>query len=95
MAVYYDTEAEEFAIGPDNCPECEEPLYDTGCDAPGCSSRCCMDCGTGCDIEVNPDGGRCAAALAEESEEDRDARFDAERAAFGLPPLTVYARGDR
>jgi hypothetical protein len=86
MPVYYDTEAEEFMIGPDTCPDCGEPLYDTGCDAPGCTARCCMNCGTGCDAETDPEG-RCAAALAEEDEEERCARFDAERAAFGLPPL--------
>jgi hypothetical protein len=45
-----------------------------------------MNCGTGCDAETDPEG-RCAAALAEEDEEERCARFDAERAAFGLPPL--------
>lgn len=87
MPVYYDTEAEEFMIGPDNCPDCGDPLYDTGCDASGCSSRCCMDCGTGCDIELNPDNGRCAAAIDAESDEDRDDRIDAERSAFGLAPL--------
>jgi len=86
VPVYYDSEAGTFAIASDYCADCGEPLYDTGCDAPGCTARCCMDCGTGCDIEADPDG-RCASALAAESEDDRDARFDAERAAFGLRPL--------
>lgn len=87
MAVYYDTEAEEFMIGPDDCPDCNEPLYDTGCDAPGCQGRCCMNCGTGCDLELMGEEGRCATALTEESDGEYEARVDAERAAFGLPPV--------
>lgn len=88
MPVIYDAEAEGFAISPEECPECEAPLYDTGCDAPGCIGRSCVECGSGCDIEADPDSGTCATALAEESDEDRDSRADTERAAFGLPPLT-------
>jgi hypothetical protein len=91
MAVYYDTDAEEFAISPDDCEDCGEPLYDTGCDAPGCQGRCCMDCATGCDIEIIGEGGRCATALAGESDEDYDARVNAERAAFGLSPVATEA----
>lgn len=87
MALYYDTETEDFDISPDNCQDCGDPLYDTGCDAPGCQGRSCVSCGTGCDIEVAPETGRCASALAEEPEDDRQVRFDKERAAFGLPPL--------
>ena len=86
MPVYYDTEAGTFAIASDHCTDCGEPLYDTGCDAPGCRGFCCIDCGTGCDIEWD-DGGRCKTALDAEAGEDRDARIDAERAAFGLRPL--------
>lgn len=84
MVVYYDDEAGEIAIMSDYCDDCEEPLYDTGCDAPGCTGRCCMDCGTGCDLEMMGDEGRCARAIAAESDEDRGARVNAERAAFGL-----------
>ena len=87
MAVYYDTDAEEFAIASDECPDCDSPLYDTGCDAPGCLARCCMQCGTGCDIEFAPEDGRCATALAEEDDDDRAERINRERAAFGLSPL--------
>ena len=87
MPVWYDSTAGKFVISPDVCPECGDGLYDTACDAAGCPGRCCMDCGTGCDIEMDPENGRCASALAAESEDDRDARIDAERAAFGLRPL--------
>jgi len=90
VPVYYDSETGTFAIASDHCTDCGESFYDTGCDAPGCRGFCCLDCGTGCDIEMDPDDGRCASALAAESEDDRDARVDAERAAFGLRPL----RGD-
>lgn len=86
MPVYYDEESGSIAIGSEYC-ECGEPLYDTGCDAPGCRGYCCMDCGTGCDLEFDPEDGRCARASAAESDEDYDARVDAERAAFGLRPL--------
>jgi hypothetical protein len=89
MPVIYDEENGGLAIGSENCGDCEEPLYDTGCDAPGCCGYCCMDCGTGCDIEFSPEDGRCAAALAEESDEDYAGRVNAERAAFGLSPLPV------
>lgn len=41
----------------------------------------------GCDIELS-DSGRCAQAMASESEEDKDARIERERASWGLPPLT-------
>lgn len=84
MAVRYDTDDDEFVIDSDNCEDCDEPLYDTGCDAPGCPGRCCMDCATGCDLESMPETGRCATATAEESEEDYDARCNAERVAWGL-----------
>jgi hypothetical protein len=71
------------------CPECEETgtLSDTGCDAPGCRGWQCIECGWGCDVDTNPDGGRCAAAQAAESDEDHTARVNGERAAFGLSPL--------
>ena len=67
-------------------------LYDTGCDAPGCRGYVCYGCGTGCDIEADPEHGQCATALAAESDEDYDARIDAERAAFGLPALSQEHR---
>lgn len=83
MAVYYDTTTGQFAIIPDECGDCGDPLYDTSCGAPGCTGRCCMNCGTGCDLELD-DEGRCADAIAAESDKDREARWAAERAAFGL-----------
>lgn len=87
MAIRFDTDADEFVIDPDRCPECGSPLYDTGCDAPGCNSLWCPDCGTGCDIEADPDSGRCANASAAESDDDYEDRVNAERAAFGLAPI--------
>lgn len=90
MPVYYDGTVSVLAVSPDECGDCGEPLYDTGCDAPGCSARCCLSCGTGCDIELHPEVGLCASALADESDAEYDTRVDRERAAFGLRPL-----GDR
>lgn len=87
MAIGYDAESEGFAVIPDECPDCESPLYDTGCDAPGCNGRSCLECGTGCDLEVDPQSGKCATALDEETDDEYAARVDMERAAFGLPPV--------
>lgn len=88
MVVRYDTEVETFVIDAEDCSGCGEPLYDSGCDAPGCSGLGCQDCGTGCDIDFLPDeDGRCAAAIADEDPADRLERANKERAAFGLPPL--------
>ena len=90
MPIYYDEEAGTLAIGSDDCDECGSPNYsDTGCAAPGCTGRYCTDCYAGCDIEARGFGhSRCEDALAAENDEDRDARLDAHRAAFGLPPLS-------
>jgi hypothetical protein len=90
MPVRYDTD-DGFTIDSETCEDCGSPLYDTGCDARGCNGFCCMECGTGCDIEFAPEDGRCATALAEESDEDYDARVNAERAAFGLSPVATEA----
>lgn len=84
MVVRYDTDDEEFVVDPDECEDCGEPLYFTGCDAPGCNGFSCTDCATGCDLEMLGDEGRCARAIAAEPDEDRQARSDAERAAWGL-----------
>jgi hypothetical protein len=86
VAVQYDAGSGGFTIVPDECPE-GHPLYDTGCGAPGCDGWCCPECGTGCDVEFDPDGGQCATALDEESDDEYQARMAAERAAFGLSPL--------
>ncbi len=88
MSVRYDTDDEQFVIDPTHCPDCDEELYVSACDAPGCNSLACQDCGTGCDLDFvdAEDGGRCASALEDEDEEDYDARINAERAAFGLGP---------
>jgi hypothetical protein len=94
MAVIYDEESGGLAIVPDECPDCGQPWYDTGCAAPGCLGYCCMDCGTGCDIEFDPDAGRCANAIAEEGDEEAEARVNRERAAFGLSPLTAPIPGE-
>ena len=85
MPIMYDEDSGAIVIGSNWC--CGEPLYDTGCDAPGCLGYCCMECGDGCDIEFDRDHGRCATALAEESDEDYTERVNTERAAFGLSPL--------
>lgn len=87
MTIRYDTDAGSFAFLPAKCQDCGGPLYDTGCEARGCDARLCPECGTGCDIEIEPDTGRCATALAEESDEDYTARINGERAAFGLSPV--------
>lgn len=87
MVIYYDTNAEGFAVMADDCGICGEALYDTGCDAPGCQGRCCMECGTGCDIEFAPEDGQCATTLAAEDDDAYAARVNAERAAFGLSPI--------
>jgi hypothetical protein len=87
MAVYYDADAEGFAVMADDCERCGESLYDTGCDAPGCQGRCCMECGTGCDLEFAPEDGRCATVLVGEDDDAYAARVNAERVAFGLSPI--------
>ena len=87
MTVGFDTTTDQFVVHPEDCPHCEQPLYFSGCDAPGCSSWGCQDCGTGCDLDFVDDGD-CATALAEEDPNDRQERQNRERAAFGLPPLT-------
>lgn len=87
MVVRYHTTG--FTIDPDDCPDCGQPLYDTGCDAPDCTGRCCFDCGTGCDLELAPEGGQCAQALDAESDEERQERINEERAAAGLSPITA------
>jgi hypothetical protein len=87
VPIVYDEDFEALAVMSGHCEDCGKPLYDTGCDAPGCRGYCCMDCGTGCDIEFDREHGRCATALAEESDEDYTERVNAERAAFGLSPL--------
>lgn len=85
--------AEGFVLVPDECPDCDVPLYDTGCAAPNCHGRTCMDCGIGCDIEIASEDGRCATAIAEELPEDALARINEERAAWGLS--TFDADGNR
>jgi hypothetical protein len=89
MPVYYDTQGGSFAVASEFCGECEEPLYDTGCDAPGCLGYRCVNCGTGCDIDIAPEDGTCAGRVASESDEEYTERVNAERAAFGLSPLAA------
>lgn len=82
MPITYNQD-EGFTIVPEYCPDCEEPRYDTGCDAPGCDGFRCDNCSTGCDRDLDGNG-RCASALEGESDEDYAARINRERAAFGL-----------
>lgn len=89
MSIYYDYTREEFGTSPDQCPDCGPDgdwRYDTSCAAPGCSGAQYGCCGRGCDTGLP--GSRCDAAAEAESVEDRDARIDRERAAFGLAPLS-------
>jgi len=52
------------------CPNCEQDAYFSGCDAPGCNSWACPDCGTGCDLDfLDDDESTCARAIAEAAEE--------------------------
>lgn len=53
------------------CPDCEQPAYDSGCEAAGCTGWGCPDCGTGCDLDFASaeDGGRCARAQEDEDGE--------------------------
>lgn len=85
MPISFDTVLDEFTIEPNVCG-CGSPLYESGCTAPGCSGRGCQECGTGCDLDF-VDDGRCATALAEEDDDERDERLNRERAAFGLPRI--------
>jgi hypothetical protein len=89
MPIIYDEESGGLAVASETC-ECGEPYYDSGCDAPGCAGYRCIDCGTGCDLDLD-DTGRCATALAGESDEDYTERVNAGRAAFGLSPLAAEA----
>jgi hypothetical protein len=96
MALNYDdTFGSLFFIRiPDSCPDCGDPRYDTSCDAPGCTSTAFLCCGTGCDIEVDPEGGRCARAIAAETAEELFARINRERAAFGLDAIPTTQDGE-
>jgi len=90
MPIIYDEESGGFALQSEFCEDCTQPLYDTGCDAPSsCGGYCCLNCGTGCDIEFDREHGRCATALAGESDEDYTERVNAGRAEFGLSPLAA------
>lgn len=55
------------------CPDCDEDAYFSGCEAEGCNSYGCQDCGTGCDLDFvdAEDGGRCANAI-EDDEDDEE-----------------------
>lgn len=87
MVVRYDTDTDAWVVDSEECPHCEEALYHSGCDAPGCNGLACQDCGTGCDLDFAPeDDSRCAAAIADEDPADRLERHNKERAALGLEP---------
>jgi hypothetical protein len=86
--VVWHDESGEARIYSDTCADCGQPLYDTGCGAADCPGLTCLDCCIGCDIETAPEGGQCAQTIAAETEEERAARIDRERAAWGLPPIS-------
>jgi hypothetical protein len=75
-----------FVVIPDECPDCDAPLYGSSCDAPDCPARGCTECGWGCDLDFAGDDGNCAQAMADEDPDDRAARIAEERAAFALGP---------
>lgn len=89
MPIGYDHQLVTLALLSDDCPDCEQPLHNTGCVAPGCDGLACQGCGAGCDYGVvsAQAGGQCATALAAESTADRRERINEERAAFGLSPI--------
>ena len=86
MTIRFDTTEDNFVVDSDECGSCGGDLYDTSCDAPGCGGKFCPSCGSGCDVEFAE--GQCRAAIDSESDEDRLSRINAERAAFGLSPVT-------
>jgi hypothetical protein len=90
MPVMFDDLSGGFVIRSDDCEDCGQPLYQSGCDAAGCDGLACQDCGSGCDYDFVDleDGGRCATAREAESDEDYAERVNRERAAFGLSPIT-------
>ncbi|GAA1431675.1 hypothetical protein GCM10009601_51150 [Streptomyces thermospinosisporus] len=60
------------------CPDCEQPAYFSGCDAPGCNGWGCQNCGSGCDLDFcDEDESRCAQAIAERDEDDEEAEDEA------------------
>lgn len=86
MPLYYDHELGAVSSCSRTCADCGQVMLDTGCDAPRCLGYRCNDCGTGCDIDLDDEGG-CASALAAEGGGAYTTRMNAERAAFGLPSL--------
>lgn len=93
MVVRYDTDKHGFVIDSGICEGCGEPMYDSGCDAPGCNGFGCQDCGLGCDIDFLPDEySRWAAAIADEDPDDRLARDNEER---GLRAAAAGQRRER
>lgn len=84
MPVMWDDEQQRFVVF--NPVHCDTDMYDTSCDAPGCTGFECTECGAGCDIERDPEMGLCAKRIARESPEDAAARRARERTAWGLSP---------
>jgi hypothetical protein len=77
-----------FTVDPDYCADCDEPLHDTGCGAPGCNGCCCLRCGTGCDREFfDPDESVCAQT---DAADDHAERIYRDRAAYG--PVFITAQ---
>lgn len=62
--VFLDPNRPHTAPDERGCPDCDQPAYDSGCEADGCNGWGCPDCGTGCDLDFvsAEDGGRCADA---------------------------------
>jgi len=87
VPIGFDNETGGIAFISDECPDCGNTMYSTGCDWYGCDSMYCPDCSYGCDLDALGEEGECYAAMAEEDPEDRSERVNAERAAFGLSPI--------
>lgn len=87
MPIGYDFTTGGLAFISDECPDCGDTMYGTGCDAPGCDNFTCPSCGYGCNWESAGEDGTCGQAADEETQEEYDGRINAERAVFGLGPV--------
>lgn len=72
MAVTVDLDTGEVGFVDDVCPDCGEPMYSSGCEAPGCTGFGCPDCGVGCDLDFADDGWCAAALAAVDADEEED-----------------------
>lgn len=83
--VMWDDDSRTFFVFDERC--CGIYMYDTGCDAIGCTGYVCEQCGKGCTDLADPERGDCAMARRGESAEDHLARVNRQREGFGLRPI--------